>query len=144
VRPRSGRPNPATSPSFSSSSGSWPPTRGCSAEVEASEERLRRTLFPEGGGRPAAHVLIGEVDGVSAGFAGLLFQLFHLPREAGPLPRGPLREARVPRKGTPAGALLLHLAGHRAESSAAAGWNGRSSTGTGRLSNSTGASAPSP
>lgn len=35
---------------------------------EATEEQLRATLFPASG-PPAAHVVIGEIDGQSAGFA---------------------------------------------------------------------------
>jgi GNAT superfamily N-acetyltransferase len=39
-----------------------------SDEVEATEERLRASLFPEEGA-PAAHCVLAEVDGVAAGFA---------------------------------------------------------------------------
>jgi GNAT superfamily N-acetyltransferase len=42
-------------------------------DVEASEEALERTLFPAAGGTPAAHVVIGELDGVPAGFAVYFF-----------------------------------------------------------------------
>jgi GNAT superfamily N-acetyltransferase len=42
-------------------------------EVEATEATLRRTLFPPGGARPDAHVLIGEVGGIPAGFAVYFF-----------------------------------------------------------------------
>jgi GNAT superfamily N-acetyltransferase len=38
-------------------------------EVEATEARIRRTLFPAGRRAPAARVLIGEVGGRPAGFA---------------------------------------------------------------------------
>jgi GNAT superfamily N-acetyltransferase len=38
-------------------------------EVEATEEGLRRTLFPADGRRPVAHVLIGEWAGRPEGFA---------------------------------------------------------------------------
>jgi len=38
-------------------------------EVVATEDALRRTLFPANGEPPAAHVLIGEVDGKPSGFA---------------------------------------------------------------------------
>lgn len=38
-------------------------------EVEATEEGLRRTMFPEDGSRPVAQVLIGEWDGQPEGFA---------------------------------------------------------------------------
>jgi GNAT superfamily N-acetyltransferase len=81
------------------------------AEVEADEERLRRTLFPADGSPPAAHVLIGELDGRPAGFAVYFFNystflakpglyledLFVMPDERG--------------KGL-GKALLLHLARH--------------------------------
>jgi GNAT superfamily N-acetyltransferase len=43
------------------------------ADVEATEEKLKRTLFPGGGATPAAHVIIGEVDGAPAGFAVYFF-----------------------------------------------------------------------
>lgn len=42
-------------------------------DVEATEPGLRQTLFPAGGAAPAAHVLIGELDGVPAGFAVYFF-----------------------------------------------------------------------
>ena len=38
-------------------------------QVEASEATLRASLFPTDGGAPAAHCVIGAVDGVPAGFA---------------------------------------------------------------------------
>lgn len=37
-------------------------------ECEATEEQLLATLFPEASA-PAAHVIIGEIDGVASGFA---------------------------------------------------------------------------
>ena len=37
-------------------------------QMETTEERIRATLFPEDG-RPAAHCVIGEIDGAAAGFA---------------------------------------------------------------------------
>jgi GNAT superfamily N-acetyltransferase len=42
-------------------------------DVEASEGKLRTTLFPTDGKSPAAHVLIGSVDGTPAGFAVYFF-----------------------------------------------------------------------
>jgi GNAT superfamily N-acetyltransferase len=42
---------------------------GLLGDVEATEDRLRRTLFPEDGSPAAASVLIGELDGKPAGFA---------------------------------------------------------------------------
>lgn len=39
------------------------------SDVQATEEALERTLFPVAGGTPAAHVVIGELDGEPAGFA---------------------------------------------------------------------------
>lgn len=38
-------------------------------ECEATEEQLARTLFPSEDAAPAAHVVIGEIDGTPAGFA---------------------------------------------------------------------------
>lgn len=38
-------------------------------QVEATEERLRTSLFPADGRTPAAHCVIGFMDGVPAGFA---------------------------------------------------------------------------
>src|SRR5690242_12691633 len=38
-------------------------------QVEATEEHLRASLFPGTGGTPAAHCVIGSVDGTPAGFA---------------------------------------------------------------------------
>jgi GNAT superfamily N-acetyltransferase len=38
-------------------------------QVEATEERLRASLFPTGGGTPGAHCIIGSLDGTPAGFA---------------------------------------------------------------------------
>ena len=38
-------------------------------QVEATEERLRASLFPIDGRAPDAHCVIGSVDGVPAGFA---------------------------------------------------------------------------
>jgi GNAT superfamily N-acetyltransferase len=38
-------------------------------QVEASEERLRASLFPVDGRAPDAHCVLGSVDGVPAGFA---------------------------------------------------------------------------
>ena len=37
-------------------------------QMETTEERIHATLFPEDG-RPAAHCVIGEIDGAAAGFA---------------------------------------------------------------------------
>ena len=37
--------------------------------VEATEERLRASLFPAAGGTPEAHCIIGSVDAAPAGFA---------------------------------------------------------------------------
>jgi GNAT superfamily N-acetyltransferase len=42
-------------------------------EVEATEERLSQSLFPRGAAQPAAHVLIGELDGKPEGFAVYFF-----------------------------------------------------------------------
>lgn len=42
-------------------------------DVEAAEAGLRQTLFPADGAAPAAHVLIGELDGAPAGFAVYFF-----------------------------------------------------------------------
>jgi GNAT superfamily N-acetyltransferase len=42
-------------------------------EVEVTEDRLRETLFPDGGAQPAAHVILGELDGIVAGFAVFFF-----------------------------------------------------------------------
>jgi GNAT superfamily N-acetyltransferase len=42
-------------------------------DVEATEEALQRTLFPANASAPAAHALIGEVDGAPAGFAVYFF-----------------------------------------------------------------------
>ncbi len=39
------------------------------AEVVATEEQLRRSLFPADGSAPAAHCIIAEADGRAAGFA---------------------------------------------------------------------------
>ena len=38
-------------------------------QVEATEDRLRASLFPADGRTPGAHCVIGSVDGVPAGFA---------------------------------------------------------------------------
>jgi len=38
-------------------------------QVETTEELLRASLFPGSGGAPAAHCVIGSVDGTPAGFA---------------------------------------------------------------------------
>src|SRR6185369_9826815 len=38
-------------------------------QVEATEDRLRASLFPADGSTPGAHCVIGFVDGVPAGFA---------------------------------------------------------------------------
>jgi len=38
-------------------------------QVEATEDRLRASLFPADGSTPGAHCVIGFVDGVAAGFA---------------------------------------------------------------------------
>jgi GNAT superfamily N-acetyltransferase len=38
-------------------------------QVQATDEQLRDSLFPTGGAAPAAHCVIGSVDGVPAGFA---------------------------------------------------------------------------
>ena len=38
-------------------------------EVEATEERLSATLFPQGGGNPAAECVLAHLDGRPAGFA---------------------------------------------------------------------------
>jgi len=38
-------------------------------QVQATEERLRASLFPTDGRAPEAHCVIGSVDGVPAGFA---------------------------------------------------------------------------
>ena len=38
-------------------------------QVEATEDRLRASLFPAHGHEPQAHCVIGSVDGVPAGFA---------------------------------------------------------------------------
>src|SRR5687767_5858580 len=38
-------------------------------EVDATEDRLRASLFPPDGDAPAAHCIIGSVDGAPAGFA---------------------------------------------------------------------------
>jgi GNAT superfamily N-acetyltransferase len=38
-------------------------------QVEATEVRLHASLFPDDGGAPAAHCVIGSVDGAPAGFA---------------------------------------------------------------------------
>lgn len=37
-------------------------------QMETTEERIHATLFPDAG-RPAAHCVIGEIDGAAAGFA---------------------------------------------------------------------------
>ena len=37
-------------------------------QMETTEERIQATLFPDDG-RPAAHCVIGEIDGAAAGFA---------------------------------------------------------------------------
>jgi GNAT superfamily N-acetyltransferase len=42
-------------------------------EVEATQGRLGRTLFPADGSAPVAHVLIGELDGKPEGFAVYFF-----------------------------------------------------------------------
>jgi GNAT superfamily N-acetyltransferase len=42
-------------------------------DVEATEEGLRRALFPEGGSPAAASVLVGEIGGIAAGFAVYFF-----------------------------------------------------------------------
>jgi GNAT superfamily N-acetyltransferase len=42
-------------------------------DVEATEESLRRTLFPASGPAAVAHVLIGELDGQPEGFAVYFF-----------------------------------------------------------------------
>jgi GNAT superfamily N-acetyltransferase len=42
-------------------------------EVEATEERLRQTLFPGAGAPAAASVVIGEIRGIAAGFAVYFF-----------------------------------------------------------------------
>jgi GNAT superfamily N-acetyltransferase len=43
------------------------------ADVEATEEKLKCTLFPAAGASCAAHVIIGEFDGMPAGFAVYFF-----------------------------------------------------------------------
>jgi GNAT superfamily N-acetyltransferase len=42
-------------------------------DVEATEESMRRTLFPESGPPAVAHVIIGELDGKPEGFAVYFF-----------------------------------------------------------------------
>jgi len=42
-------------------------------DVEASQEKLKATLFPADARPPAAHVLIGSVEGAPAGFAVYFF-----------------------------------------------------------------------
>ena len=63
-------------------------------EVVATEESLRRSLF---GARPDAEVVIAYVDDEPAGFALFFHNYSTFLGRPRPVPRGPLREAGVPR-----------------------------------------------
>jgi GNAT superfamily N-acetyltransferase len=83
-------------------------------EVEADEEQLAASLFPAGAGRPAAQVLIGELDGLPSGFAVFFYSYStFLARE------GLYLEdlfVRPQSRGRGLGkAFLLHLARHAVE-----------------------------
>jgi len=83
-------------------------------EVEATEEGLRRTLFPQDGSPPAAHVLIGELDGRPAGFAVYFFNYSTFLARPGLYLEDLFVRPRA--RGNGLGrALLLHLAGIAAE-----------------------------
>jgi GNAT superfamily N-acetyltransferase len=79
------------------------------AEVEASEDTLRRTLFPVGEA-PAAHVLIGEVGTVPAGFAVYFFNYSTFLAKPGLYLEDLFVRPESRGKGL-GKALLLHLAG---------------------------------
>ena len=75
-------------------------------EVVLDEEELRSHLFGE---RRYAEVMLAEDDGARRRVRAVLPQLLDLPRQAGDLPRGPVRAAGAPGRGH-GKALLSHLA----------------------------------
>ena len=79
-------------------------------EVEASEERLRLTLFPPAGAAAAAHVLIGEVEGAPAGFAVYFFNYSTFLAKPGLYLEDLFVRPQSRGKGL-GKAMLLHLAG---------------------------------
>jgi len=79
-------------------------------DVEASEEALGRTLFPGSGKAPAAHVVIGELEGVPAGFAVYFFNYSTFLAKPGLYLEDLFVRPEARGKGL-GKALLLHLAG---------------------------------
>lgn len=78
-------------------------------DVEATEETLMRTLFPVGR-PPAAHVVIGELDGAPAGFALYFFTYSTFLARPGLYLEDIYVEPPHRRRGL-GRALLLHVAG---------------------------------
>jgi GNAT superfamily N-acetyltransferase len=79
-------------------------------QVVATEETLRQTLFPRKGNPPAAHVVIGEVDGRPAGFALYFFNYSTFLAKPGLYLEDIFVMPESRRRGL-GKALLLHLAG---------------------------------
>ncbi|HEY5080201.1 MAG TPA: GNAT family N-acetyltransferase [Opitutaceae bacterium] len=78
-------------------------------DVVATEESLGKTLFPAGGSPPAAHVVIGELEGIPAGFAVYFFNYSTFLAKPGLYLEDLFVEPASRGKGL-GKALLLHLA----------------------------------
>ncbi|MFZ5494279.1 MAG: GNAT family N-acetyltransferase [Verrucomicrobiota bacterium] len=80
-------------------------------EVEATEDRLHRSLFPAGGAAPAAHCVLAEVDGAPAGFALYFFNYSTFLAKPGLYLEDLFVKPEFRGRGL-GKALLLHLAKH--------------------------------
>jgi len=78
-------------------------------EVEATEEKLRQSLFPAGSAAPAAHCVIAEAGGVPAGFAIYFFNYSTFLAQPGLYLEDLFVKPEFRGHGT-GKALLLHLA----------------------------------
>jgi len=78
-------------------------------QVEATEDRLRRTLFPGAGAAPAAHCVLGSLDGRPAGFALYFFNYSTFLAQPGLYLEDLYVEPEARGRGL-GKALLLHLA----------------------------------
>ena len=78
-------------------------------QMETTEERIRSTLFPSDGQSPAAHCVIGEIDGVPAGFALYFFNYSTFLARPGLYLEDLFVRPEFRRQGL-GKALLLHLA----------------------------------